>query len=69
MVEMSKAPAGDIHDFQVIDVTLADDHALDVVALLLTDARGGRVRLHLNEDMAEILRERIATALDKRTGP
>ena len=47
MVEMSKAPPGDIHDFQVVDVALADDHAVDGIALLLTDARGGRVRLHL----------------------
>lgn len=69
MVEMSKAPPGDIHDFQVVDVALTDDHAVDGIALLLTDARGGRVRLHLNEDMAEMLRERIATALDRRTGP
>jgi hypothetical protein len=32
-------------------------------------ARGGRVRLHMDTDMAEILRERISAALNKTIGP
>ena len=59
----------DSHDFKVVDVELSDDDALDGVAVLLTDARGGRVRLHLSLDMAEQLRERVAAAIDRRQGP
>lgn len=59
----------DTHEFVVTDVQLVDKQADDLVALILTDVRGGRVRLRLNGDMAEVLRERIAFALDKSTGP
>jgi hypothetical protein len=39
------------------------------IAIMLIDARGGRVRLHLNTDMAELLRESVSTSLDKMRGP
>lgn len=58
-----------IHEFQVVAVELADDDAVDGVAVVLTDRRGGKVRLHLSLDMAEMLRERVAMALDRRQGP
>ncbi|BCH31163.1 hypothetical protein MesoLjLc_30930 [Mesorhizobium sp. L-8-10] len=57
------------HEFVVTDVQLADNETDGGVMLMLTDARGGRVRLHLNGDMAELLRERVAFALDRITGP
>jgi hypothetical protein len=69
MVEMSDAPSGTVHDFRVVDVAMSDDDRIDGVAVILTDARGGRVRLHLTNDMAETLRTRVAAALDKTTGP
>lgn len=59
----------DTHDFRVTDVELSDDETLDGVAVVLTDARGGRVRLHLSMDMAELLRERVAMAVERRQGP
>lgn len=65
---MSSDQDRDTHEFVVTDVQLADETD-DGVALMLTDARGGRVRLHLNADMAELLREKVAFALDRNTGP
>lgn len=59
----------DTHEFVVTDVQLANETDEEGVALMLTDARGGRVRLHLNDDMAELLRERVAFALNRHTGP
>ena len=66
---MSSDQNRDTHEFVVMDVQLADNETDDGIALMLTDARGGRVRLHLNGDMAELLRERVAFALDRNTGP
>lgn len=60
---------GTVHEFQVVSVDLSDDDAIDGVAVVLTDVRGGKVRLHLSLDMAEALRERVAMALDRRQGP
>ncbi len=57
------------HEFMVAAVEPAQDDTLDGVAVTLVDARGGRVRLHMDTDMAEILRERISAALSKTTGP
>jgi hypothetical protein len=57
------------HEFMVIAVDLAAMQAIDAIAITLTDARGGRVRLHLSADMAEQLRERITLGLDKLQGP
>ncbi|TIP88748.1 MAG: hypothetical protein E5X60_28380, partial [Mesorhizobium sp.] len=65
---MSSDQNRNTHEFVVADVQLADNETDDGVALMLTDARGGRVRLHLNGDMAELLRERVAFALDRNTG-
>ncbi|MCO6386252.1 hypothetical protein [Aliihoeflea sp. 40Bstr573] len=59
----------DEHEFHVVDVEIGDVPETDVVAVTLTDARGGRVRLHLNSDMAVLLRERLSAAIDKRAGP
>lgn len=59
----------DAHEFMVTQVEISDVPETDAVAVTLTDARGGEVRLHLNTDMAELLREKIAVALDKRVGP
>jgi len=66
---MSSDQNRDTHEFVVMDVQLADNETDDGIALMLTDARGGRVRLHLNGDMAELLRERVAFALDRNMGP
>ncbi|RWM05639.1 hypothetical protein [Mesorhizobium sp.] len=66
---MSSDQNRDTHEFVVMDVQLADNETDDGIALMLTDARGGRVRLHLNADMAELLRERVAFALDRNMGP
>ena len=66
---MSSDQNRDTHEFVVLDVQLADNETDDGIALMLTDARGGRVRLHLNGDMAELLRERVAFALDRNMGP
>jgi hypothetical protein len=57
------------HEFIVTAVELGDSRAVDGVAIALTDARGGRVRLHLSSDMAERLREKVSAALDKTEGP
>ncbi|MBB6467515.1 hypothetical protein [Aminobacter carboxidus] len=57
------------HEFMVAAVEAARDDTLDGVAVTLVDARGGRVRLHMDTDMAEILRERISAALSKTVGP
>jgi hypothetical protein len=53
----------------VIAVDLAAVQAIDAIAITLTDARGGRVRLHLSADMAEQLRERVTLGLNKLQGP
>ncbi len=57
------------HEFRVTAVELDDSPSIDVVAITLTDVRGGRVRLHLSSDMAERLREAVSAALDKTEGP
>ena len=59
----------DEHEFMVAGVELAADQMVHGIAITLIDARGGRVRLHLSKEMAELLRERVSTALDKLQGP
>ena len=59
----------DEHDFMVAGVELAAGQTPDGIAITLTDARGGKVRLNLSTDMAEVLREKISAALDKMQGP
>lgn len=59
----------DIQDFVVTDVQMADDSDVNRVAIILADARGGSIRLHLNADMAELLRERVSKAIDRKAGP
>lgn len=59
----------DSHEFLVTAVEHARDDKLDGIALMLIDARGGRVRLHMHTDIAEVLREHISAALAKTTGP
>jgi hypothetical protein len=58
----------DNHEFIVTDVELADSAGKDGVGVILTDRRGGRVRLNLTLDMAARLRERISFALDRGEG-
>jgi hypothetical protein len=67
--EIDMAKDSDSHQFVVTDVQLADEAEPGGVALLLTDVRGGRVRLRLDADMAELLRRRIAAAIDRTEGP
>lgn len=62
-------PRQDEHEFMVAAVELAAGRAPDGIAVILTDARGGRVRLNLTIDMAEQLREKVSAALDKVQGP
>lgn len=59
----------DEHEFMVAGVELATDEMIHGIAITLIEARGGRVRLHLSTDMAELLRERVSGALDKMQGP
>lgn len=59
----------DEHDFMVAGVELAAGEMIDGIAIMLIDARGGRVRLNLSTDMAELLREKVSAALDKTQGP
>ncbi|WP_156381371.1 hypothetical protein [Aminobacter sp. DSM 101952] len=66
---MAKKPDRKEHEFMVAGVEPAPETSLDGVAVTLVDARGGRVRLHMNPDMAELLRERVSAALNKTTGP
>jgi hypothetical protein len=56
----------DVHEFMVTGVEPASGNMVDGVAVTLIDARGGRVRLHLSTDMADLLRERVSAALAKR---
>lgn len=66
---MAEKPDQKEHEFMVAGVEPAADPSLDGVAVTLVDARGGRVRLHMDTDMAELLRERVSAALSKTTGP
>ncbi|ODT06313.1 MAG: hypothetical protein ABS58_12155 [Mesorhizobium sp. SCN 65-20] len=66
---MAEKPEKDTHEFMVTAVEPARDDKLDGVALTLVDARGGRVRLHMHADIAEVMRERISAALSKTMGP
>lgn len=66
---MAEKQPKDSHEFMVAAVEPARDDKLDGVALTLVDARGGRVRLHMHADIAEVLRERLSAALTKTTGP
>ena len=59
----------DAHEFIVTDVQLADGDVAYGIVLMLKDARGGRVRLHLNSDMAELLSEKVAFSLSNKIGP
>ena len=59
----------DEHHFMVAGVELAAGEMIDGIAIMLIDARGGRVRLNLSTDMAELLREKVSAALDKTQGP
>jgi hypothetical protein len=59
----------DEHEFMVAGVELAAGEMIDGIAIMLIDARGGRVRLNLSTDMAELLREKVSAALDKTQGP
>lgn len=52
-----------VHD--VLEIAEYSDHG---AAVTVVDAEGTRLRLHLGIDMAELLCERIATALERRYG-
>ena len=66
---MARDKNPDSHEFIVTGVELADDQSADGVAIVLQDAHGGKVRLHLNSEMAELLRSKVALALAKKRGP
>src|SRR3954453_21030748 len=51
----------DEHEFMVAGVETAPGQTSQGIAITLVDARGGRVRLHLSTDMAELLAERVST--------
>jgi len=59
----------DEHEFIVAGVETAPGQMVHGIAITLIDARGGRVRLHLSKEMAELLRERVSSALAKLQGP
>jgi len=52
----------DEHEFMVAGVGEMI-HGIAITAITLVDARGGRVRLHLSTDMAELLRESVVVRL------
>lgn len=54
--------AQDEHVFVVTAVELAERPSAGSVAVKLTDARGGRVTLHMSPDMAELMRIELAIA-------
>lgn len=56
-----KQPANEAHDFIVENV---EPHAADKndVAVLLTDVRGGKVRLHMSSEQAKKLSAILSTA-------
>jgi hypothetical protein len=58
----------DEHEFMVAGVELATGEMNHDIAITLIDQRGGKVRLHLSTEMAELLRDRVSTALDKTKG-
>ena len=58
-IEMPLDKIRDTHEFVVTDVQLAEGDVADGIALVLKDARGGRVRLHLNRDMADLLARKL----------
>lgn len=55
----------DTHEFIVTDVELDESTGADGIGIVLTDKRGGKVRLNLTFDMAERLRERVSSALGR----
>jgi len=57
------------HEFIVSGVALAEDDSAEGIAIVLEDVHGGRVRLHLNSEMAELLSSKVALAVTKKTGP
>ena len=48
-------PQQDEHEFMVAGVELAAGEMIDGIAIMLIDARGGKARLNLSTDMAELL--------------
>ena len=56
------------HEFIVSGVELTEDASADEIAIVLDDAGGGKVRLHLNSEMAELLRSKLDLVLAKKTG-
>ncbi len=59
---------GDIPDFVVRDVLDSAEYTDRGVALILVDAKGTPLRLHLKIVTGELLCERIAQALESRYG-
>lgn len=53
----------DSHEFMVSGVEHATDMMVDGIAIRLSDARGGQVRLHLSTEMAQVLCDKIKEAL------
>jgi hypothetical protein len=49
---MAKDRTWNSHEFIVSGVELANDDVADGIAIVLEDARGGKVRLHLSSEMA-----------------
>lgn len=56
------------HEFIVSGVELAEYDSADGIAIVLEDVHGGKVRLHLNREMAQQMCSRVAHALTKKTG-
>ena len=59
----------DEHEFMVAGLEPAAGQTADEIAIVLVDARGGRVRLHLSTGMAQLLGEQVSAALEKAKGP
>ena len=65
---MAESQQGE-HEFMVAGLSNRQPaETADGIAIVLVDARGGRVRLHLSTGMAELLGERVSTALAEGEG-
>ena len=65
----SRHTTDDAPDFIIRDVLELAEYTDHGAAVMIVDAEGRRLRLHLGINMGELLCERIASALERRYGP
>jgi hypothetical protein len=57
------------HEFIVSGVELVEDDSDDRFVIVLDDVHGGKVRLHLNNEMAELLSSKVSLTVTKKLDP